>query len=573
MKYLGEINFNLYFIGECMDIFKKVKLLNFLTFGLITSLYLCITAAFYYQEQLKNSYETQFISQQLAVGLKQESAGLTRSARTFVVTGDSSYEKEYFDILAVRNGEKERPDGRKISGKQLMVDAGFTEEEFALLSDAEKRSNDLVQTETIAMNAAKGLFRDANGEFTVKGEPDLVLGRKLMHDESYHKNIAYIGEPISAFEKAMVKRTNASVEQATTYAKLALGAVAIMIIGMSFTMYLSSNTLRSAVRMQAEALTHAYSKIRTSVANLTDTSNELSTASAESASSLQETASSLEELTAMVQKNAEHAKATSQTAKQSEGSAHNGKQAMQEMVDAIKEINSSNDTIISQINQSNQEISSIVRVIAEIGEKTKVINDIVFQTKLLSFNASVEAARAGENGKGFAVVAEEVGSLATMSGNAAKEISDLLDSSISKVEGIVNMTREKVDGLFLEGKKKVDHGTHIAHQCESILDEIVHSVSSMTQMANEIAIACNEQSMGISEINKAMSQLDEVTHANANSSSSISTASSELNKTTIELNTTIENLGHLTGAQSASGNNVHGIQQDSLKIVHQRDAS
>ena len=72
-------------------------------------------------------------------------------------------------------------------------------------------------------------------------------------------------------------------------------------------------------------------------------------------------------------------------------------------------------------------------LISEIGNKTKVINDIVFQTKLLSFNASVEAARAGEHGKGFSVVAEEVGNLAHMSGNSAKEITQLLESSINRV--------------------------------------------------------------------------------------------------------------------------------------------
>ena len=81
----------------------------------------------------------------------------------------------------------------------------------------------------------------------------------------------------------------------------------------------------------------------------------------------------------------------------------------------------------------------ILGYIKSIEEKTKVINDIVFQTKLLSFNASVEAARAGEQGKGFAVVAEEVGNLATMSGTSAEEISKLLESSISHIESIPSL--------------------------------------------------------------------------------------------------------------------------------------
>lgn len=533
-----------------MNIFTKVKLLNFFSIGIIISLYLCIGSAFYYQRQLRLSHESKFLSQQLAENLKKESADLTISARTFVVTGDDKYHKNYFDILAVRNGDKARPDGRKISGNQLLTEAGFSEEEFDLLAEAQKRSNDLVKTETIAMNAAKGLFQDADGKFVVKNEPDFKLARDLMHDEKYHEFINYIGEPIKQFEEAMVRRTNASVESASTIVQYVLIAVAVMIIGLSLTMYFSSFTLREAIRLQTEALTHAYSKIRTLVTNLSDTSTELSAASTESAASLEETASSLEEMNAMVQKNAENAQHTSNIANKSQENAQKGKHSMEDMVKAIGDISSSNETIMSQINESNQQISNIVVVISEIGEKTKVINDIVFQTKLLSFNASVEAARAGEHGKGFSVVAEEIGSLAEMSGKAAKEISTLLDNSITKVQGIVNETKSRVETLVRTGKEKVDNGTHIAQECERILDEIVFSVSTMTQKANEIALACKEQAVGINEINKAVNQLDEVTQTNAFSSTSISTAAAELDSTTSGLNSTIGNLGHLTGLAS-----------------------
>ena len=535
-----------------MDIFKKVKVLNLFSIGLILSLYLCIAGAFYYQTQLGEAYKSQFRSQLLAEALKKESADLTKSARTFVITADNKYEQEYFNIIAIRNGEAVRNDGRKISGKQLMVDAGFTKEEFALLSEAEKRSNDLVVTETVAMNAAKGIFKDSNGQFTIKKEPDPSLARTLMHDENYHKMAAYIGEPIKQFEEAMVQRTSQLVDEATQFARFALGLVAFMIIGLSLTMYFSSHTMKQAVRIQTESLTRAYTEIRSLVSNLSETSIGLSSASTESAASLEETAASLAEMTAMVQKNSESALQTSNTANQSESNAKKGKTAMLDMVNAIKDISSSNDTIMKQIDESNQEISDIVKVIAEIGEKTKVINDIVFQTKLLSFNASVEAARAGEHGKGFAVVAEEVGNLAEMSGKAAKEISNLLDNSIHKVEDIVTNTKTKVDVLVRTAKEKVDNGTHIAHSCSNILDEIVHSVSSMTQMASEIAMACKEQAVGINEINKAVGQLDEVTQTNSSSSNNISSAATELDQTTSELSSTISSLGYLTGLKSES---------------------
>jgi methyl-accepting chemotaxis protein len=104
------------------------------------------------------------------------------------------------------------------------------------------------------------------------------------------------------------------------------------------------------------------------------------------------------------------------------------------MATAFKEIAISNQEFFEEINASNEELRIIINIISDISEKTKVINDIVFQTRLLSFNASVEAARAGEHGKGFAVVAEEIGKLASVSGNSAKEINDILGHATTQVE-------------------------------------------------------------------------------------------------------------------------------------------
>lgn len=96
----------------------------------------------------------------------------------------------------------------------------------------------------------------------------------------------------------------------------------------------------------------------------------------------------------------------------------------------MREIDSSNKELVKEIERNNTELTKITNMISEINEKTQVINDIVFQTKLLSFNASVEVVRAGEHGKGFAVVAEEVGNLASMSGKASLDISEMLETSI-----------------------------------------------------------------------------------------------------------------------------------------------
>lgn len=300
--------------------------------------------------------------------------------------------------------------------------------------------------------------------------------------------------------------------------------------------------LNTSIKQVINNLTENSNQVSSAAKQIASSSEELSQAATEQAASLEETAASIEELNSMVQKNADNARRASELSTSSSGSAEKGKVVVTDMIRAIEDISESNNTIMHQIDESNQQISDIVKVIAEIGNKTKVINDIVFQTKLLSFNASVEAARAGEHGKGFAVVAEEVGNLAQMSGNAAKEISAMLEGSIQKVEGIVNDTKLKIGQLVNTGKMKVETGTKIAQDCGHVLEEIVVNVNNVSQMANEIANACQEQSQGVHEITKAMNQLDQVTQTNAATSEEAASAAEELSSQSESLKSAVATL-------------------------------
>ncbi|MBC7714515.1 MAG: methyl-accepting chemotaxis protein [Rhizobacter sp.] len=257
-------------------------------------------------------------------------------------------------------------------------------------------------------------------------------------------------------------------------------------------------------------------------------SEELSQSSTEQASALEETAASIEEMNSMVAKNSDNAKSTAQMSGNSHDAALEGKTVVEKMISSMNMINQSNNNIMLEVNRSNESMVGFVKVIEEIGNKTKVINDIVFQTKLLSFNASVEAARAGENGKGFAVVAEEVGKLAEMSGAAALEISTLLGASIHKAQQIAQETKAGVEILIAEGKIKVDEGVQVAVQCGDVLEKIVKNVSSTSSMAGEISVASQEQAQGVAEITKAMGQLDQMTQQNSATSEQCASAAEEL---------------------------------------------
>jgi methyl-accepting chemotaxis protein len=273
---------------------------------------------------------------------------------------------------------------------------------------------------------------------------------------------------------------------------------------------------------------------------------ELSQASNEQASSLQETSSATEELSSMVQKNTENAKSTSESALRSLKSAQNGKKTVEGMVQAIR-----------KLEETNQQIAAIVGVFSEIQDKAKIIDEIVFQTQLLSFNASVEAARAGEHGKGFAVVAEEVGSLAEMSGAASGEIGTLLAESLKKVENTVQEVQSQIGTLVEEGGRGI-----------TVLDEIVNEAQNANQKMQEIAQASEEQSRGIKEISLAMTQLDQGTQQNAATSEETASASEELSGqavslrgTVMELVTVIKGAGN-TPTEPAGKNADHGSRKN-----------
>nr|BDT27975.1 methyl-accepting chemotaxis protein [Bacteriovorax sp. HI3] len=315
------------------------------------------------------------------------------------------------------------------------------------------------------------------------------------------------------------------------YANAKFMVIVASISALALGLILAIFTLKSVTRVIDEiigSLSENSNQVTAAAGQIAASSEELSQAVTEQASSLEETAASIEEMSSMVQKNASNAQEATELANGSRENANKGQQVVVNMIHAIDDINTSNKNIMVQINESNQQISEIVNVIKEIASKTKVINDIVFQTKLLSFNASVEAARAGEQGKGFAVVAEEVGSLAQMSGNAADEISVLLDNSIHKVESIVKSTQEKVEVLIKEGSVKVETGTRIAKECGDVLEEIVDSTAKVTKMTVEISTASQEQSMGVQEITRAMNQLDQVTQTNTASSEEAASAAEQL---------------------------------------------
>lgn len=286
---------------------------------------------------------------------------------------------------------------------------------------------------------------------------------------------------------------------------------------------------------------------------LVDNSQKLSSAATEQAAAIQETVATLNEIDAMAGRSTDSVTRSTESARVSQEVALTGRAAVDDMIKSMDQINESNKDILEAVVKGNTRISEITRVISEIGDKTKIINDIVFQTKLLSFNASVEAARAGEHGKGFAVVAEEIGSLAQMSGNAASEISSMLSSSIQHVNSIVEDTKTTVERLIREGQDRISEGTMVANRCGEVLDDVVNNVQTMNQMMDQIGSAQKEQIQGVSQISTAMNQLDSTTLQNSESAERTSDYAESLSKQSENLRQLVDAVeGALLGTQNAA---------------------
>lgn len=236
----------------------------------------------------------------------------------------------------------------------------------------------------------------------------------------------------------------------------------------------------------------ASTEISANANEVSKSSSDLSSGASKQAASLEQMAASLLEISSQAKKNSGHSENAKTVSDQTASKAKRGYDQIKSLVASMQEMM-----------DSSHEIKKII----------KVIDDIAFQTNLLALNANVEAARAGKFGKGFAVVAEEVRNLAQKSARSVKETTEIIENSL----------------------KNIEKGNHFVEKTAKDLDDILNGIIKLADITSEIAVASNEQSQGLTEINIALSQISEVTQSNSAAAEEGASAAQELSNQAFKL--------------------------------------
>ncbi len=510
------------------------------------------------QQTVAAAERQRFESWKLADELRQSSDDLTRMARTFVVTGDATYERYYNDILAIRNGAQPRPQGYggiywdfvaaggepgapgpAIALKRLMREMAFTEAELAKLQEAQDRSDALVGLEVVAMNAVKGRFADDAGNFTIERAPDLDLARRIMHGEEYHREKARIMGPINEFFRMLEERTAREVAVARGRTRFfAVGTIALASVTASLALVMFI-ILRWRVIVPVKEVVRRLRDIAEGDGDLTrriDESrrDELGELGHWYNTFLQMVHDIVREVAGNTRTVASAATEIAAAARNQEATVHALGTSTNQIAAALKQVSATGVELAATMREAS-EVARASASVADAGraglkemestmarhteatgsvrsrlgvirDQAAGINRIVTtmvkvadQTDLLSINAALEAEKAGEYGAGFRVVSREIRHLADQTAQATLGI----ERDVARMGAAVSAGATEVDTFSDNVRQVVVRVARVGEQFGQILEQ----VDTLTGRFQSVHEGMAQQTAGIEQINQAMGAL------------------------------------------------------------------
>ncbi len=330
-----------------------------------------------------------------------------------------------------------------------------------------------IKTEPGMQNMARALLAGESGaaSYTFEGR-EMVAGYAPIPMAKWYvvvtESVDELRAPIKSMQKQMA----------------VIGAILLLVIAGA--VFFLGRRISRPIATIVDGLFDASHQISSAAGHLSSSSLQLAEGASEQAAAIEETSSSLEEMSSMTKQNA--------------GNAHEANNLMSGTKDTVARASQSMEmltTSMGEISRASEETSKIIRT----------IDEIAFQTNLLALNAAVEAARAGEAGAGFAVVADEVRNLAMRAAEAAKSTADLIEGTV----------------------KKIREGSDLMQKTDNEFQEMAKKVGKSGELVCEIAAASGEQSQGIEQVNRAMSEIDKVVQQDAANAQETASASEEMN--------------------------------------------
>ncbi len=466
-------------------------------------------------EKLINAEHQREYATALATQYKGLTQAMTRDVMAFVATEQTEFDDSYKHLTAVLHGEAPDEMGVQLAMVDRFRDSVFTTEEQEKLEAIQQQIIELAKTEVEAISTAKGEFNDEQGGVRI-ALPNALMAKVMIFGQQYTQAAANIASGIDEFVAIQSARLAEDVKTASAASvlayRIAIGAIIALLAvsalalwslyrsikrpldqGVKLAQQLADGKLEANVDVRrndelgklllalngiGEGLRKTIRDVDERAARMASASHQiangnmdLSHRTNEQAANIQETATSMAQLATTVQKNSESASRSQALVAKAADYADRGSKVVQDAVQNMR-----------QICQDSDKVADI----------TSVIKSIAFQTNILALNAAVEAARAGQHGRGFAVVAAEVRSLALRSADASREIEALIAGTVAQL----------------------DDGASLIEGAGTAMGEIVDSVNEVQEIMTSIAMASQEQALGIGEVTIAVGHLDTITQQN-----------------------------------------------------------
>lgn len=526
----------------------KLKTLFTVIFSVITAIAVLLAIAGYYLNKdidgVKRLSEQRYLSYQRADELRQSSDDLSRLARAYVVTGNSLYKQIYNEVIAIRAGEKPRPenyhmvywdlvtdfsvrprgDGKAIALQQMMKELGFTDQEFAYLQKAADNSDQLISQEVAAFKAIES------------GDKQKAID--LMFNKTYFSEKAKIMKPVNQFLNSLEKRTSGEVteviELADTLLTIVFFLILVLIAVCVAGYFIVAKKVEAPVTVLSENMSQVEQNADLTIETRVNGDDEISEISgnfnrilarvkdillrcANVVNVAEGSSKHVEEFAHGAVKNVAHiakesdtvaAAVTEMSSVVSEISSNTQQclESVQAASDGVDEGNKivarsrdNMEALFTQMSESSSAIDNLSAEFMQVEGVLDVIKSIAEQTNLLALNAAIEAARAGEQGRGFAVVADEVRTLAQRTQTSTGEIETMIGRLTSGMKDAVTSIKS--------GMGKLEESNQSVQDTSDVLSNITGNVDNISEMNRMIHVAIKEQADAVDSVEKSLVSL------------------------------------------------------------------